>query len=89
LSRGVAESSRHHACNPRPHAVSFRHRAPTHLLGTHPCVRSGVRALPSKRDLLSGPSGTDHVATGDPFGSDPLCSYVPPAPVDGRAWAPN
>jgi MoaA/NifB/PqqE/SkfB family radical SAM enzyme len=41
------------------------------------------------RDVCGGSRARAYAATGDPFGSDPLCSYLPPSPADGRALARN
>jgi radical SAM protein len=54
-----------------------------------PALFSGRCGRCEFRDVCGGSRARTYAATGDPFGSDPLCSYVPPAPVDGRAWAPN
>jgi len=37
------------------------------------------------REICGGSRARAFAATGDPFGSDPLCSYVPPAAVDRPA----
>jgi MoaA/NifB/PqqE/SkfB family radical SAM enzyme len=41
------------------------------------------------RDICGGSRARAYAATGDPFGSDPLCSYVPPAHANQASRAPT